>query len=90
MEEKKLNEISENVEKKQPKAKFKAGAFRVTCWENQTKDNPEKTYNSLTLERVYKVGDDWKTERINMFDNDIQKVVVILTEMFKEINMKEE
>jgi len=62
----------------QPAAKFRDGRLEVAVWANQTNDDEPKTSYSLTLERSYKDGDDWKkTSSLN--GDDTLKAAHLLT-----------
>lgn len=59
----------------QPAAKFRDGRLEVTVWENS---NDENTWYSVTLERSYKDGEDWKkTGSLN--GDDALKAAHLLT-----------
>ena len=73
----------------QPKIKKKAGALDICLWENtHSKEGNEFTTQTISLRRSYKVKDEWKDQTINLDINDIQKAIILLQEMQKEIMLK--
>ena len=45
-----------------PIHKFRAGQIVLSVWANEKKiDNQLKTWNSISLEKCYKDGEEWKT-----------------------------
>ena len=74
----------------QPKTKKRAGSFEICLWENkQQKEGREFTTNTISLKKSYKVNEEWKDQTINLDVNDLQKAIILLQEMQKEILLKE-
>jgi predicted HNH restriction endonuclease len=46
-------------DKKKPKSTYKVGSAQVTVWVNKRNDGT--TWKNFKIEKVYKVGDKWKT-----------------------------
>lgn len=57
-------ESKQENEKKKPKATYQVGASKVTVWENTNYNGT--TWKNFKVEKVYKMGDEWKTA--NTFD----------------------
>ena len=66
------------MNKKQPIKKFAAGAVNLAIWENQKqKDGKQFVVNSVSIERRYLEGENWKST--NSFGvNDLQKIRLVV------------
>jgi hypothetical protein len=75
-----------------PKKKFRAGAISATVWENKgtTTQGDEKTYNTISLERVYQDKEgNWKST--NSFRlSDLPKAQAVLMRVFNDLTVKEQ
>jgi len=77
-------------EKNKPEHKIRYGCVTGTVWKNViTKNGNEIEVRSITIEKSYKDGDNWKTTSSYNI-NDLQKVIMCATEAFSLINKKEE
>ena len=66
--------------KKLPEKKIKVGNIQVAVWRNKSKTGD--TFYSVSFEKYYKDGDDWKsTTSLNR--NDIPKAILALEEAYK-------
>lgn len=69
-----------------PEKKFRTGLIQATVWNNH---NEKGDYKTVTFEKRYKKGEEWKTT--NSFNaNDIAKAIVVLTKAFEYVALKEE
>jgi hypothetical protein len=78
-------------EKNNPLATIRAGAVKSTIWENRTqKDGKEISYQTISLERIYKDKDD-KWQSTNSFRvNDLPKAALALRKAYEYIVLKRE
>jgi len=77
-------------EKNKPEHKVKVGCVSATVWKNTIKKNGnEIEVRSITIEKNYKDGENWKTTS-SFNTNDLQKVIMCATEAFSLINKKVE
>ena len=70
--------------KKQPEKSFRAGNIHVAIWKNESKEG--KGFYSVSFEKHYKKDDKWHTTN-NLNTNDIPKVILVLQEAYKHLNM---
>ena len=68
----------------QPAAKFRDGRLEVAVWANQTNDDEPKTFYSITMERSYKDGEDWK-KSTSLNGDDLLKAANLLTKAHNSI-----
>jgi hypothetical protein len=63
------------------KSKIKCGQYELTLWEKQ-----HETYktNTITLQKSWKDGDDWKQSQVHILLNDVPKVQALLQKMYEE------
>lgn len=78
-------------QKQQPEKKFRAGGVTATVWKNKVKDKEGKEFDvhSISVERSYKDGEDWKTTN-NMKLNDLPRVELVCRLAYEYIVIKEE
>ena len=57
-----------------PIKKFKSGGVVLTVWENENKDGDK--YNTYSLQRNYKDGDEWK-QTSSLRQNDLAKLLSV-------------
>jgi hypothetical protein len=72
-----------------PEKKFRAGAVSATVWKNSVeKDGHESSYNSVSLERVYKDKEgNWQTT--NSFrQNDLPKLALVAQKAYEYVVFK--
>ena len=74
-------------ENKGPRARFTAGGVQVAIWENEGKEG--RTYNTVSMERRYKVGDQWKSTS-SLKQEDIPKAVLALQTAYEYIALKKQ
>ena len=67
-----------------PVATFKVGGVKVDVWENKS---DKGTFNSFSMQRSYKAGDEWKNTG-SLRQQDIPKAVLALQQAF-EASFKE-
>ncbi|MGM5483842.1 MAG: hypothetical protein ACQER9_02905 [Nanobdellota archaeon] len=85
VDEIKMNDFGKNL----PEKKFVAGAVSATIWRNeQTKNNEEISFNTVSLQRRYtdKEGN-WKNTN-NLRVNDLPKATLVLQKAYEYINLK--
>ena len=71
---------------KAPEAKFVVGTVQVAVWEN---DGKEGTFNTISIDRSYKTGEDWKhTHSLRV--NDIPKAILALQKSYEHLALKEQ
>jgi len=76
--------------KKEPIAKFKAGAMSVSIWSNEAeKDGRKFSFLTAQFQRSYKLKDEWVNEKVNFGKDDIPKAILVLNEAFKEMSLKD-
>ncbi|MBI2598559.1 MAG: hypothetical protein HYW50_05195 [Candidatus Diapherotrites archaeon] len=74
------------VGKNFPVHRISVGGIQVAIWENESKEG--KTFNTVTLDRRYKVGEEWKST--NSFKvNDLPKASLALQKAFEYLSLKE-
>lgn len=74
-----------------PEKKFRAGAVSATIWKNKGKkaNGEEFEYSTISIDRNYKDGEDWKTS--NSFRvNDLPKLGAVADLAYKYLVSKEE
>ena len=72
---------------KGPVKKVKIGGIEVAVWQNESKD--KKVFFTTTLERSYKVGEDWKKTN-SLRDSDLPKAILALQEAYHFVALKGE
>jgi len=77
------------AESNKPETKFRAGGCTATVWKN-TKEvkGRDVEFYSVTFERSYKDGEEWKTTN-SLGQNDIPKACVVLNKAFEYIVLKQ-
>lgn len=65
--------------KNTPVSKVKKGTVEITGWKNE-KDG--KTWISYQLQRSYKVGEEWKQQKITLQHSDLPKISIACMEAF--------
>ena len=85
-------EVPQGSSSNQPKLKLRVSSFSSTVWENNQKEDTTKKYNSITLSKGFKKqgSEDWEHQDISLFTDDIPKVIALLQETYKQLNLKEE
>lgn len=74
-----------------PETKFKAGTIEITVWSNKTtnKSGEEKTYKTITTQRIYKAKDGtWKNANSYKI-KDIPTLVTLLNKAYEQLVIKE-
>ncbi|HLC79851.1 MAG TPA: hypothetical protein VJG83_05535 [archaeon] len=74
------------MSEKAPKAKFSAGTIQVAVWENESKEG--KKYSTVSLDKRYKVGDQWKSTN-SMKVNELPQAIVALQRAYEFLALKE-
>lgn len=74
-------------EKTQPYHKIRVGNVTATIWKNEDKEKRE--YFSITLEKHYKEGENWKSSNSYM-TNDLFKVKLAIDQALTKIYEKKE
>ena len=65
-----------------PEKKFRAGGITATVWKNTgKKDGKEFEFHTISVERNYKDGDDWKTTN-SMRVGDLPKLALVANKAF--------
>lgn len=75
----------------QPEKKFRAGGVTATVWKNTGKDKSgkENEYKTVSVERSYLDGEDWKKTN-SMRQNDLPKLALVSNLAYEYIVLKEE
>ncbi len=68
-----------------PIAKFSAGGITAAIWENDGKEGA--SYNTVTMDKRYKSGDEWKSTK-SMRLNDLPKAVLVLQKAYEFLALK--
>ena len=77
-----MNSFDSKMKHKGPKAKFNAGAVQVAVWENEGKEGT--LFETVTIDKRYKVGDEWKS----WTDEDYWREIKKLKGLFKNEEQK--
>ena len=79
------------MEKNIPEKKFRAGAVTATIWENTVdKEGKVASFNSVSLERIYKDKDgNWHTTSTFRL-NDLPKLSLMAQKAYEYVLMKAE
>ena len=67
-----------------PEMKFKAGAISAAVWRNTItkKDGTQADIRTVTFQRRYKDGEEWKTSN-SLRSTDLPKAVVVLNKAYE-------
>lgn len=81
---------AEQKESVKPEQKFRSGLVCATIWKKEiTKDNQKFDVYSITIDRSYKDGDEWKkTSTFNK--HDLLRLQTVLNESVKYLFLNEE
>ena len=71
-----------------PVKKFRNGNVVVSIWEN-VNAKEDRTFNTVTFERNYKDGEDWKNTQ-SLGVGDIPKLISCLRKTYEYLRVKEE
>ncbi len=72
-----------------PIKEFRAGAIKATVWKNTTKEG-NGTYNTISVERLYKDAEDkWQTTH-TIRVNDIPRAALVLNKVYEWLTMEQE
>ena len=82
-------EKTNSTQKTQPEKKFRAGAISATIWQNNIeKDGKLASFNSVSLERVYKDKEgNWQTT-CNFRANDLPKLALVAQKAYEYVIFK--
>ena len=76
------------IKMNKPEQKFRAGSCTATVWKNKTKkDGEEREYETVTFEKSYKDGEEWKTSK-TLVSTDIPKAILVLSKAHEFIILK--
>jgi hypothetical protein len=79
-----MEKTEKKVEKNTPVKKIRFGAVVATIWENSTKEG-DATFNSISLDRLYKDAEDaWKSTS-SMRTNDLPKATLAMQKAYEWI-----
>lgn len=70
--------------KKQPVMRFRYGNVVASIWENQkgSNDKEGRSFHSVSVEKIYKKGDDWASS--SSFDrDDLPKLKLAIEESYR-------
>lgn len=84
-------EVSVNTQKESknlPAKRFRAGAISATVWENTTeKDGETRSYYTISLDRSYKDGEEWKhTSSLRV--GDLPKAELVLRKAYEWLTLE--
>ncbi|MEM2121182.1 MAG: hypothetical protein QXU20_00800 [Candidatus Woesearchaeota archaeon] len=74
-----------------PETKLRAGSIEVTIWNNKTtnKNGEEKSYKTITAQRIYKAKDGtWKNTNSYKI-RDIPYLVALLNKAYENLVLRE-
>lgn len=69
-----------------PIQKFSVGGIQIAIWENEAKEG--RTFNSVTMQKRYKDGEEWKTSN-SLNASDLPKAVLALNKAYEFISLKQ-
>lgn len=70
-----------------PIQKFSVGLVTAAVWENEGKEG--RIFKSVTLQKRYKDGKEWKTTN-SLNANDLPKAVLALNKAFEFISLRQD
>ena len=72
-----------------PEKKFSCGLISASIWANtKTVEGKAVKLYSVTIDKAYKEGEDWKhTNSFNI--DDLPKVALVVTEAYKYVRLRE-
>jgi len=76
-----------------PIKRFRAGNIDAAVWLNaRDVDGTRVEFKTVTLKRSWRDKDsgDWRDERINLRRSDIQKIMLVLSEVQKDLFLNQE
>lgn len=78
--------MTDEKEKKQPKAKFGAGSMSTALWENTAeKDGNKFTFLTVSLQRSYKNSKgEWENPDLSLRLTDLPKAMLVLQKAYEE------
>lgn len=73
---------------RKPEKKFSCGPISASIWsKTKTVEGEKLKFNSITINKAYKDGEDWKhTNSFNI--EDLPKVALVANEAYKYIRLK--
>lgn len=73
---------------RKPEKKFSCGPISASIWsKTKTVEGEKVKFNSITINKAYKDGEDWKhTNSFNI--EDLPKVALVANEAYKYIRLK--
>ena len=73
---------------RKPEKKFSCGPILASIWsKTKTVEGEKVKFNSITINKAYKDGEDWKhTNSFNI--EDLPKVALVANEAYKYIRLK--
>lgn len=73
---------------RKPEKKFSCGPISASIWaKTKTVESEKVKFNSITINKAYKDGEDWKhTNSFNI--EDLPKVALVANEAYKYIRLK--
>lgn len=75
-----------------PIKQIKAGQIICSIWQNEPMQGREYLLQSISFQRRYKVGHEWKSSS-NFYANDLQKLILLAQKaqefLFMELNQQE-
>jgi hypothetical protein len=76
--------MAEDKKGNKPLDTYRAGAIKVTCWQNEVDFKGQKRMmKSFQLSKSYKDGDDWKESKSYNL-NDLPKVISLLQKAYND------
>ena len=75
------------MSEKGPVKKVKIGGIEAAVWQNESKEG--KKFFTTTLDRSYKVGEEWKKTN-SLRDSDLPKAILALQEAYHFVALKGE
>ena len=87
----KIPSVNDEMGKKLPEMKYRAGALAATIWSNETvRDGKKVEYKTVSFERSYKdKNDQWQTTN-SLRTADIPKAILVLTKAYEHLALNAE
>ena len=75
------------ADKKTPRVKMRVGNIQASVWRNKYKGQNGKAdfeVDTITIQRSWKDGEEWKAESLNIRKNDLVKLSLITQKLIED------
>ncbi|MBB5353861.1 hypothetical protein HNR46_004125 [Haloferula luteola] len=69
----------------QPIHKVRFGHIQVSIWSNT--DAEGTTFHTLSLERSYRLGEEWKSQTLTLRPNEVARVTGALQQVYADLHL---